>query len=92
MKFRKLIFGSAVLLALTASFAFTAEKRQFLISASIINPLRSTECDSFIPADDDCNPANTGARCTYYYSATYPAVPEFSNGTPHCTYPLYHQF
>ena len=88
-RFKKLILGSGVVVALTASFAFKAVKQQSLI-VSGWNPLNSHECVSGYDANqNDCTVEDTGPRCTFWYSSAYPNVPAFTNTEPECTQPLY---
>jgi len=90
MKMKKLAMAAAVVLALTASFAFKAEKKNFYVVASIWDPELSYACDDSLLTDDGCSTFGTGAQCTAYYSSTYPENPAYQSAYTTCVYPLYH--
>jgi len=62
MKFRKLIFLSAVLLAVGSSFAFTKAKKfeQIAYFSDDTDP----QCYSTYLEDDSCSPSNYDTICT----------------------------
>lgn len=90
MKFRNMLFASAFLMALTASFAFkTGTNKRFFINATF----KDINTCTLGPVDDDCSRTNTGAQCTVYYRSTYfPAYDRIGILGYDCKYPLYHQF
>jgi hypothetical protein len=85
MKFRKLFMVTAIGLALTASFAFKAEKRQYEQSTYWGS---LGECNLDI-VDDACARYNTGPQCTGINSG----LPQYRyDSGPTCTTPLYEPF
>lgn len=92
MNLRKLMMVGAFAAALTASFAFKAERKHQTTFASAWDPIDTYACDSLLPTDDDCYRFNTGPQCTAYYSNDYPSLPAYDepDGGLYCYYPLYH--
>jgi hypothetical protein len=89
-KFRKLLLGSGIAIALTASFAFKSANQNWT-TVSIWDPINTYECDLGLIADGDCVAVDVGPQCTVYYSDTYPNVPAYAADEPTCTYPVYQQ-
>ena len=94
MKIKKMFLATAFLVALTASFAFKAEKKQFFQNASWIPATSPWACETLGLTDSSCSQYNTGSECTTYdpYSQVnvqayleYDPVPAYN-----CTFPLYH--
>ncbi|MES2277931.1 MAG: hypothetical protein V4592_18025 [Bacteroidota bacterium] len=85
MKLRKLILGSAFVLALTASVAFKSARKGPINSTY---PNQFEQCNYDV-VDDDCAIPNTGARCMGLSTG----LPQFDYWTGlQCHYPLYHEF
>lgn len=88
---KKLIFGSACMLALTASFAF---KSQYNIDCTYHPLIEPTECAESITQQINCATNYTGPQCTAYdpSSQTYRPAYVYNPDGYTCLVPLYNEY
>lgn len=75
MKLKQFFLLGAVVISLTASFAFKAAPEY--VVASTPSPYDEFQCMRLLVTNDYCSPYNTGAQCTVYVDSYYPAQPAY---------------
>lgn len=92
MKLKKMFFVAAFLMAITASFAFKAEKK-FDMNCTWITVSTPADCEELGDTDSNCSQYNKGSECTTYDPGSQTQVQAYvENGLAvyDCTFPLYH--